>query len=163
MAFAKSYDRPSTRLLRILELRRGTGAALDGTCSRDTPSVWCTSFAAMPSRSSLSLTVGAGLATGSRDCNKPFRTQRSALRRRRSGTFCGISEQSNGWHGQTDGRQNSSQSGLRLAMSCLRFLGAVGLVGEAVQETTSAESTFVRHQVARELGGPSCRGWNPTS
>jgi Acetyltransferase (GNAT) domain len=25
----------------------------------------------------------------------------------------------------------------------LRFLGAVGLVGEAVQETTSAESTFV--------------------
>ena len=62
-----------------------------------------------------------------------------------------------------DGRQNSSQSGLRLAMLCLRFLGAVGLVGEAVQETTSAESTFVRHQAARELVVPSCRGWNPTS
>lgn len=34
---------------------------------------------------------------------------------------------------------------------------------EAVQEATSAESTFVRHQVARELVVPPCRGWNPSS
>ena len=80
--FVKSYDRPSTLLLRIPGLGRATPAALDDTCSPDTHSVWCTSFAAMTSRSSQWPTVGAGLAIGGRDSDTPsnFRMQRSALR-----------------------------------------------------------------------------------
>jgi len=81
-AFVKSYDRPSTLLLRTLAPGRATAAALDGTCSRDTPSVWCMSFAAMTSRLSPWPTDGGGLATGGRDSDTPanFRIQRSALR-----------------------------------------------------------------------------------
>src|SRR5207247_5860504 len=36
-AFVKSYDRPSTLLLRTLAPGRVTAAALNGPCSRDTP------------------------------------------------------------------------------------------------------------------------------
>jgi hypothetical protein len=81
-AFAKSRDRPSTSLLRILTPGRATAIALDGTCSRGTPSVWCTSFAEMISRSSPWPTDGGGLATGGRDSDTPsnFRMQRPALR-----------------------------------------------------------------------------------
>jgi len=81
-AFVKSYDRPSTLWLRIPRLGRVTAVARDGTSSRDIPSVWSTSFAAMTSRSSQWPTVGAGLATGDRDSDAPsnFRIQRSALR-----------------------------------------------------------------------------------
>src|SRR5256885_300137 len=61
---------------------RATAAALDGTCFRDTPSVWCTSFAAMPSRLWPWPMDGGGLATGGRDSDAPsnLRMQRSALR-----------------------------------------------------------------------------------
>ena len=81
-AFVKSYDRPSTLLLRTLAPGRATAAALDGTCFRDTPSVWCTSFAAMPSRLWPWPMDGGGLATGGRDSDTPsnLRMQRSALR-----------------------------------------------------------------------------------
>jgi hypothetical protein len=81
-AFAKSYDRPSTPLLHIPGPGRGTAVALEGTCFRDTPLVWCISFATMLSKSSRWLTVGAGLATGDRDSEVPsnIRMQRSALR-----------------------------------------------------------------------------------
>ena len=81
-AFAKSYDRPSTLLSRTLAPGLATATALDGTCSRGTRSVWCTSFAAMTSRSSPWHTVAGGLATGGRDSDPPsnFRMQRSALR-----------------------------------------------------------------------------------
>lgn len=57
--------------------------------------------------------------------------------------------------GQTDGQQNSSQSGLALAKLCLPFLGVVRLVGEVVQETASQQSTSVRRQLAWELVEPS--------
>jgi len=80
--FAKSYDARS-RLLRQIPVRgRSMATALDATCSRGTPSVWCISFAVMTSRLSLSLTVAAGPATGDRDSNQPsnFRMQRTALR-----------------------------------------------------------------------------------
>ena len=81
-AFVKSYDRPSTLLLRTLAPGRATAAALDGTCFLDTPSVWCTSFAAMPSRLWPWPMDGGGLATGGRDSDTPsnLRMQRSALR-----------------------------------------------------------------------------------
>jgi len=81
-AFVKSYDRPSMLLLRTLAPGRATATALDSTCSRDTPSVWCISFAAMTSRLSPWPTDGGGLATGDRDSDTPshFRMQRSALR-----------------------------------------------------------------------------------
>ena len=81
-AFAKSYDAPSTRSPQIPVPCRTTAVALDATCSRDTPSVWCTPFVATTSRSSPSPTAGAGLATGGRDSNRPsnFRMQRLALR-----------------------------------------------------------------------------------
>ena len=81
-AFVKSYDRPSTLLRRILVPGLATAPALDGTCSRDTPSVWCTSSAVMPSKSSPWHTAAGGLATGGRDSDTPsnFRMQRSALR-----------------------------------------------------------------------------------
>jgi hypothetical protein len=81
-AFAKSYDRPSTLLLHILGPGHGMAVALEGTCFRDTPLAWCTSFATMLSKSSLRLTVAAGLATGDRDSEVPsnIRIQRAALR-----------------------------------------------------------------------------------
>ncbi len=81
-AFAKSYDAPSTRLPQIPVPGRATAVALGATCSRVTPSAWCTSCAAVTSRSSPSPTAGAGLATGDRDSDRPsnFRIQRSALR-----------------------------------------------------------------------------------
>jgi hypothetical protein len=66
-AFVKNYDRRSMRSLRAPEPGPARAAALDGTSSRATPSVWCTSFAAMASRSLRWPTVGAGLATGGRD------------------------------------------------------------------------------------------------
>ena len=46
------------------------------------PSVWCTSSAVMPSKSSPWHTAAGGLATGGRDSDTPsnFRMQRSALR-----------------------------------------------------------------------------------
>jgi len=67
--------------LRTLAPGCATAAALDGTCFRDTPSVWCISFAAMTSRLSPWPTDGGGLATGGRDSDTPsnFRMQRSAL------------------------------------------------------------------------------------
>ena len=69
-------------LLRTLAPGCATAAALDGTCFRDTPSVWCTSFAAMPSRLWPWPMDGGGLATGGRDSDTPsnLRMQRSALR-----------------------------------------------------------------------------------
>ena len=79
--FAKSYDARS-RLLRQIPVRgRSMATALDATCSRGTPSVWCTSFATMTSRLSPSLTVAAAPATGDRDSDPPsnFR-MRTALR-----------------------------------------------------------------------------------
>jgi hypothetical protein len=81
-AFVKSYGRPSTPLLRTLAPGRATTAALADTYSRDTPSVWCTSFATMTSRLSPWPTDGGGLATGGRDSDIPsnLRMQRSALR-----------------------------------------------------------------------------------
>lgn len=66
-AFVKNYDRRSMRSLRAPEPGPAMAAALDGTSSRDTPSVWCTSFAVMASRSLRWPTVVAGLATGGRD------------------------------------------------------------------------------------------------
>jgi hypothetical protein len=81
-AFAKSYGRPSKALLQTLEPGRATAAGLDGTCSRATHSVWCTSFEAMASRLSPWPTDGGGLAIGGRDSDTPsnFRMQRAAVR-----------------------------------------------------------------------------------
>ena len=81
-AFVKSSDKPSTRLLRVPEPGRATVAVLAGTCSPDTRSAWCTSFAVMASRSLPWLTVGADLAIGGRVSDTPsnFRMQRPALR-----------------------------------------------------------------------------------
>ena len=81
-AFVKSYDGPSTQLLRLSAPGHVTEAGLDGTSSRVTPSVWCTSFAVMTSRSWLWPTVAGGPATGARDSDAPsnFRMQRAALR-----------------------------------------------------------------------------------
>jgi len=61
---------------------RATAAGLDGTSSRDTPSVWCTSFAATVSRLSLWPTAGGGPVIGGRDSEPPsnFQMQRPALR-----------------------------------------------------------------------------------
>ena len=82
MAFGKSCVMRSTLLRRLPGLGRATATALDDTSSRDTPSVWCTFFVAMRSRSSQWPTGGVGLATGGRDSDKPsnFRMQRAALR-----------------------------------------------------------------------------------
>ena len=70
-AFAKSYGRPSKLLLQTLALGRATAAGLVGTCSRDTPSVWYTSFAAMVSRLWPWPTDVGGLAIGGRDSETP--------------------------------------------------------------------------------------------
>jgi hypothetical protein len=81
-AFAKSYDARSRPLCQIPVRGLSMAAALDATYSRGTPSVWCTSFGAMTSRLSPSLTVVAAPATGGRDSDPPstFRMQRTALR-----------------------------------------------------------------------------------
>src|SRR5436309_13065903 len=80
-AFVKSYDRPSTLLVRTLAPGRAIVTALADMCSSDTPSVWCTSFAAMTSRLSPWPTDGGDLATGGRVSEMPskLRMQRSAL------------------------------------------------------------------------------------
>ena len=70
-AFVKSYDTSLTLLLQIPGPGRAIAAALDGTYSHDTPSVWCMSFAATASRSLPWLTVDAGPGTGDRDSDMP--------------------------------------------------------------------------------------------
>ena len=56
--------------------------ARDGTSSPVFHSAWCTGCAVMKSKSSPSLTAGAGRATGGPDSERPsnFRIQRPALR-----------------------------------------------------------------------------------
>ena len=81
-AFAMSYGAPSIWLPPIPVPGRATVVVLDATCSRDTPSAWCTYCAAMTSRSSPWLTADVGLATGGPDSDRPsnFRMQPPALR-----------------------------------------------------------------------------------
>jgi hypothetical protein len=71
-AFVKNYGRRSMRSLRAPEPGPAMAAALDATSSRDTPSVWCTSFAVMASRSLRWPTVGAAR----RRRSGPLRQQR---------------------------------------------------------------------------------------
>ena len=80
--FREELRQPSTLLVRTLAPGRAIVTALADMCSRDTPSVWCTSFAAMTSRLSPWPTDGGDLATGGRDSDMPsnLRMQRSALR-----------------------------------------------------------------------------------
>ena len=80
-AFAKSCDRPSKPLLQTLALGRTTAVGLDGTSSRDTPSVGCTSCAAIVSRFSPWPTAGAGLVIGGRDSETPLTSECSGRRR----------------------------------------------------------------------------------
>ena len=82
MDFGRSCGGPSTRSQRVPELGLALEVARGGTYFRDTPSVSCTSYAVMPSRSWQWPTVVAGPATGGRVSDRPsnFRMQRSALR-----------------------------------------------------------------------------------
>jgi hypothetical protein len=82
MAFARSYGTRSTLLPTIRTHGRAMEAVLGGTSSLDFPSVWCIGCAGTKSKSSPSLTVGDGRATGGRDSDLPsnFRMQRPALR-----------------------------------------------------------------------------------
>jgi hypothetical protein len=101
-ASVKSYDTPSTRLLQLPRPGRVMAAALEGMCSHDTPSVWCISFAATPSRSLPWLTVDVGLATGDHDSDMPsdLRMQQSGLRATADPARCVLCTQGRLQHGQ---------------------------------------------------------------
>ena len=88
MAFGRNCGGPSRRSRRAPGRGRALVAERGGTYSRGTPSVSCTSFAVMPSRSLRWPMVVAGPATGGRafdepsDFDKPsnVRMQLAALR-----------------------------------------------------------------------------------
>jgi hypothetical protein len=78
----RSCREQSTQSQRAPKCGLGLEAAHGGMYFLDTLSAWCTSYAAMSSRSSRWPTVAGGLAIGGRASDRPsnFRMQRSALR-----------------------------------------------------------------------------------
>jgi hypothetical protein len=81
-AFGRSYRGRFTQSQRAPERGLGLEAAPGGMYFLDTLSAWCTSYAAMSSRSSRWPTVAGGQATGGPASHRSsnFRMQRSALR-----------------------------------------------------------------------------------